>query len=334
MATIEQLRKTANALREIEELRLYRKMDFYVPYPKQEKFHNAGVLWRERLLRAGNQLGKTLSGSMEVAYHLTSEYPDWWLGRRWDRPTKWWVASKTGLSTRDTVQKYLCGEAGVESLKGTGSIPRKSVNWKDGVTLARGVADLYDTVQVKHKTGGLSILRFKSYDQGREKWQGETLDGIWFDEEPDLDIYLEGLTRITATKGLVFMTFTPLKGKSDVVLRYLTEPSADRGAGVMTICRAPHFSPEEKAKTIAGYAAYQREARARGEPVLGEGRVFLHTEESLSAPAVVPRPEHWFYLWGIDFGINHPFAAVLIGWDKDTDVVHIIHTIRMRDARP
>ena len=48
---------------------------------------------------------------------------------------------------------------------------------------------------VKHSSGGNSTLGFKSYDQGRTKWQGETLDFVWFDEEPPQ------LTRTNATGG-------------------------------------------------------------------------------------------------------------------------------------
>ena len=46
---------------------------------------------------------------------------------------------------------------------------------------------------------------------------------MWFDEEPPLDIYTEGLTRTNATGGLVFLTFTPLKGMSDVVRMFLSD---------------------------------------------------------------------------------------------------------------
>jgi phage terminase large subunit-like protein len=66
-------------------------------------------------------------------------------------------------------------------------------------------------------------LGFKSYDQGREKWQGETLDVVWFDEEPPMDIYMEGLTRTNATGGMVYLTFTPLLGMSDVVHMFITD---------------------------------------------------------------------------------------------------------------
>jgi terminase large subunit-like protein len=46
----------------------------YRPYPKQAAFHAAGALHRERLLMAGNQLGKTFCGAAEAAMHLTGRY--------------------------------------------------------------------------------------------------------------------------------------------------------------------------------------------------------------------------------------------------------------------
>ena len=63
------------------------------------------------------------------------------------------------------------------------------------------IANAIDTVTVAHITGGASTLLFKAYEQGRAKWQGDTLNGVWFDEEPPLDIYVEGLTRTNATKA-------------------------------------------------------------------------------------------------------------------------------------
>jgi phage terminase large subunit-like protein len=62
-----------------------------------------------------------------------------------------------------------------------------------------------------HHLGRVSDVRptldFKSYDQGRTKWQGKTLDFVWFDEEPRQDIYFQGLTRTNATDGMAYLTF-------------------------------------------------------------------------------------------------------------------------------
>lgn len=197
-----------------------RRLTEYRPYAKQREFHAAGAEHRERLLMAGNQLGKTYCGAAEVSMHLTGVYPAWWAGKRWDRPTRWWAGSKTGEVTRDGVQRLLMGEPKDESQWGTGMIPGDALSeWSRRM----GVADALDNVTVKHATGGISTLGFKSYDQGRQKWQGETLDGVWFDEEPPMDIYMEGLTRTNATGGIAMITFTPLLGMSDVVAMFLGE---------------------------------------------------------------------------------------------------------------
>jgi phage terminase large subunit-like protein len=192
----------------------------YRPYSKQLEFHNAGAIHRERLFMAGNQLGKTLAGSMELACHLTGKYPDWWPGRRFETPTRWWAAGETRVSTRDSVQKLLIGPPELEEEWGTGSIPGEDLL---DITRGVGVPNGLDSVTVKHISGTPSTLLFKAYEQGRAKWQADTLHGVWFDEEPPQDIYTEGLTRTNATDGIVFLTFTPLKGMSDVVQMFLSD---------------------------------------------------------------------------------------------------------------
>lgn len=197
-----------------------RRLTEYTPYAKQLEFHDAGATHRERLLMAGNQLGKTYCGAAEAAIHLTGRYPEWWEGRRWDRPVRAWAGSKTGEVTRDGVQRLLVGEPKNESQFGTGLIPGDDLlDW----SRRQGVPDALDSVLVKHASGGTSTLGFKSYDQGREKWQGETLDFVWLDEEPPLDVYMEALTRTNATGGMVYLTFTPLLGMSDVVSMFLND---------------------------------------------------------------------------------------------------------------
>jgi len=196
------------------------QLSVYKPYPKQREFHADGIDNRERLFMAGNQLGKTLAGGMEVAMHLTGRYPAWWDGYRFNEPVKWWAAGVTGESTRDNPQRILVGPPAQESNWGTGAIPGDAIIKCDR---ARGVPNLLDTVVVKHVAGGESILGFKAYEKGREKWQGETLHGVWFDEEPPLEIYTEGLTRTNAKMGISLVTFTPLLGMSEVVRMFLTD---------------------------------------------------------------------------------------------------------------
>jgi phage terminase large subunit-like protein len=206
---------------------------------------------------AGNQLGKTLAGGFEVAMHATGRYPDWWKGRRFDRPTVGWCCGVTGEVVRDTVQKVLVGRP---SQIGTGAIPKEALG---ELVTARGIADLLDVIKVRHESGGTSLITLKSYLSGREKFQDETLDWIWFDEEPAADIYTEGLTRTNVGNGPVWMTFTPLQGVSEVVRRFLHERSPDRQVINMTIDDARHFSDEKKKRIIASYPEHEKEARVK-----------------------------------------------------------------------
>lgn len=328
----EELLAIAEGLEAAVYRRTYQQFFQFVPYPKQRQFLDSGATIAERLLIAGNQNGKTHVGAFEVACHLTGIYPGWWRGRRFGKPTRGWIAGETSLVVRDVQQKKLCGEPGVEAAFGTGMIPKDL--FADKPSLARGITDAYDTIQVRHVSGGVSVARFKSYEQGRTKFQGETLDWLWFDEEPPLDIYSEGLTRTAATKGMTFITFTPLKGRSDVVIRFLDEVSQYRAVITMTIDDAMHITPEERRRLIESWPAHEREARAKGVPTLGSGRIFMAPEESILEQAITAVPQHWAKIWGIDIGIGHPFGAVLVLWDRDADIVHVHHTVRMADALP
>lgn len=299
----------------------------YRPYPKQLDFHAQGLDYRERLLMAGNQLGKTVAAGFETAMHLTGLYPDNWPGRRWNRPTIGWAAGVTGESTRDNPQRILLGRTGQ---MGTGAIPKDCII---DTSASRGLADATDTVQVRHVSGGMSTLQFKAYEKGREKWQGETLDFVWFDEEPPEDIYTEGLTRTNATAGVTFITFTPLLGITGVVKRFIIDKSPGTAFTQMTIDDVTHYSDEQRAAIIASYKPYERDARIRGIPQLGSGRVFPVNQDDLVIDAFAI-PEHWPQLGGIDFGWDHPSAAVRLAWDRDSDVLYVMASHRAREQTP
>lgn len=303
------------------------KLSRYRPYHKQIEFHNAGATKRERLFRAGNQLGKTWSSAYETAFHLTGMYPQWWQGKRWSRGVTGWALGESMESTRDTMQRLIMGRPGEW---GTGTIPQDRII---DVKRAQGIADSIDCVYVRHICGGVSRVYFKSYEKGRSKLQGETLDFAALDEEPPQDIYTEVLTRTNATKGIVWITFTPLLGMSEVVRRFLQEHSPDRADINMTIDDVGHYSQEDKDRIIASYPAHEREARAKGIPILGSGRVFP-IAESVITVTPFKIPDHWPVICGIDFGIDHPSAGAWLAWDRDADVTYVYDTYRISNETP
>ena len=328
-------RRLHELLADLDRRRRENALAGYKPHPKQLEFHRSGAPLhvRERLLRAGNQLGKTLASGFEHAMHLTGRYPDWWPGAVFDEPVIGWAASETGQSTRDTVQRIMLGQVGAW---GTGAIPADAI--QEIKRAQHGVSDQVETVLVRHGGGGdvqagTSRLTIKTYDQGRARWQGETLDFVWFDEEPPEDIYFEGLTRTNARHGIVTLTFTPLRGMSNVVRRFLQEKPAQSVETVMTIGDALHYTPEQRAAIIASYPAHEREARVNGVPTMGSGRVFPLPEEQIAEPSVTLAP-HWARICGMDFGWDHPTAAVWLAWDRDADVVHVYDAYRVKEATP
>ena len=48
------------------------RLAYYKPYQKQLEFHSAGATHRERLLMAGNQIGKTMAGSRDARHRAIS----------------------------------------------------------------------------------------------------------------------------------------------------------------------------------------------------------------------------------------------------------------------
>ncbi len=323
----------------LAEHRTYNKLDFFVPYPVQQEFFTLGATKHERMLFAGNQLGKSYAGAAETAIHLTGLYPASWEGRRWDRQVKAWAAGVTNDSNRGIGQTLLCGEPGINELFGTGLIPKHL--FVEQPTMARGAsADTYDMVRVRHASGGVSTLQFKSYEQGRKKFQGSTLDFVWWDEEPPMDVYVEGNARWSATGGMSFMTFTPLEGMSEVVCRFLMPDASEdpdlvamRGHITMGLKDALHMTEEKQRALLAKYPRHEWDARMNGVPLLGSGRVFVFDERAIEFQRS-DVPIEWAKLGGIDFGISHPFAYVLIGWDRELDIVYVLRTYRASDATP
>lgn len=191
-------------------------------YAKHMDFFAAGAKYRERCMLAANRVGKTWGiGGYETALHLTGLYPEWWQGRRFAYPISAWAAGDTTQTTRDIVQYALTGVGGEGSdgELGTGLVPGDLIIGQP--TAARGIAGAFDTMRVRHASGGMSVLGFKSYDQGRKKFQGTAKHVVWLDEEPPMDVYTECLTRTMTVDGLMLSTFTPLEGVTEVTMMFL-----------------------------------------------------------------------------------------------------------------
>jgi phage terminase large subunit-like protein len=291
-------------------------------YPKHLAFFEAGGKYRQRCIIAANRIGKTEGiGGYETALHLTGLYPDWWRGRRFGYGIKAWAAGRTGQTTRDTVQEVLLGPPGH---MGEGMIPQDYI--LETKKKAGGVPDAIESVLVRHVSGTESRLVFKSYDQGRPAFEGTAQDLVWFDEECDDDVYGEAVVRTMTTDGLVMLTFTPLRGLTDVVLRFMPDGAfPDRDTGLFVISAtwddAPHLGPREKQEILDATQPFLRDARSKGIPHLGAGSIYPVDVESLIVQPFEIGP-YWPRAYAVDVGWERT-AAIWGALDRDSDVLYL-----------
>ena len=322
----------------------YRRIDFYTPNYKQEEFHNLTAT--ERMIRAGNQLGKTQCAAAQMAMDSLRLYPGWYKGRMFLEPPKierpydfiGWYGCTTSSKTRDGAQVKLLGDIRQEGGLGTGSIPLDNIVGRP--TMARGIADFVDTITLSREGGGSAILRGKTFDQTREAWQGEPVDLAWGDEDPgDFEIYGECQARLTTTRGAIIWSMTPMLGLTPV-RRHFKEKKPGTAEVLMTIYDAAvskrgHIPDEEIAAIIARYGN-KAQTRAFGGDMQGQGAVFETPAEGIRHTLRISDvPPYWPWLWGFDFRHSgqesggHPFAAVLACWDRENDVIYIMDAFRM-----
>lgn len=320
-----------------DELLRYDRLSVYSPYPKQREFHAVGAAYRERLLSAGNQSGKTLCASREAAMHATGRYPDWWAGYRFDRPTIGIVSGQSWQLVRDNVQRLLLGTTDGKNKAelGTGSIPRESLVINS--LISAPVQGAVSQFRVLHESGGISTVHVVPYLAGRVAIQSYTADWCWCDEEPPESFYLEALTRTNVAMGPVFITFTPLLGMSAVVLRFF-EPdpmdagTRDRALVQMALEDALHYTPEQRIKIEASYPVHERDARCRGIPKLGAGAIYPILREAIEVEPFT-LPAHWPRVYGMDVGWNRT-AVVWGAIDRETDTLYLYHEYYVGQEKP
>ena len=318
------IQRAIKIAKELEFRQKTNQMNSYKPYDYQKKFH--GSLASQRLLMAGNRVGKSFSGAMEMAYHCTGLYPKWWTGKRFNRPVRCWVGGVSNETTRDVCQRELTGQPDDPSAKGMGSIPLKLI----GETVRKpGVPNAFNSVVIKHTSGGYSRIGFKAYEMGKEKWMGESLDVIWLDEEPPQSIYSQALTRTADKGGIVYMTFTPEQGMTETVAQFVNNLKTGQELIQATWDDAPHMTKEIRDQILSALPPHERKMREMGIPQLGSGLVFPIAEDDIVCEHF-EIPDYFPRICAIDFGWDHPTACVWVAWDRDSDIVYVYDSYAMR----
>ena len=283
-------------------------------YNTGEKIHKKQLLFHQsekknRWVFGGNRSGKTECGAVEVLYFARGCHPF----REIKGATSGWVVSLSTQVQRDVAQNKILHYLNPDWIEDIVMLSGRKDNYANGII---------DYILIKNVFGTLSKIGFKSCDQGREKFQGTSLDYVWFDEEPPYDIYSECRMRVLDKDGDIFATMTPLKGMTfvydEIYLNKYNDPNI--WYEFMQWDDNPFIS--ESAKNAMKQSLSEQELKSRqfGEFLDVGGRVYPEFDENVNVIEPFQIPYEWQDKLSIDPGLKNPLSCHWYAVDYDGNV--------------
>ncbi|MDE7394999.1 MAG: terminase family protein [Clostridiales bacterium] len=275
-------------------------------HEKQVAFHKC--LKRNRWVFGGNRTGKTECGAAETAYLLRGNHPY----RKVRGAVTGWAVSVSYGAGREVAQKKLLSYLNPDWIAQIGMI--KGAKSSEG-----GIVDF---IAVKNVFGTVSTVYFKSCEAGREKFQGSSLDFVWFDEEPPEDIYEECRMRVFDRKGELYGTMTPLKGMTYIYDKIYLNASSDPEVWCefMEWADNPYLDKGEIERLSAALDKQTLATRRFGAFADTCDRVYPEFDENVHVIPPFSVPPEWQDTLSIDPGLNNPLSCHWYATDYDGNV--------------
>lgn len=256
-----------------------------------------------RCLFWGNRTGKTEWGGQEGVRYATGNHPE----KDIIVPNEGWVVSPSFDLQLESVQKKL------QTYLGSNDI--EHIDYLHG--------GIWKAVRLKNG----SLITFKSYEQGREKFQSAGKRWIWFDEEPPSDIYEECVVRQEAGIPLdIWITMTPVNGMTWIY----DEIYMDTGNPLYFTSQADwndNIWLGEEQKNIMRQTLAKRgeriEVREKGRFMARVGLICNWWRREKHLREYSEFPSDWSYYEVFDGGWSDPATWLLIGIDGQGDL-HIV----------
>lgn len=281
-------------------------------HAKQMEFHRCKK--RNRWVFGGNRTGKTECGAVEVVWMARGIHPF----RKNRARTDGWVVSLSTRVQKDVAQKKVLAYLDPRWIEGIVMQSGSSTSPENGVI---------ERILVKNVSGEVSTIGFKSVEEGRDKFQGASLDYVWFDEEPPEDIYTECVMRVLDKEGDIFCTMTPLLGKTFVYDKIYLNKSNDDEVFYTFFEWAdnPFLSKAEIKRLESVMSEDELEARRFGRFVTNDGRlVYPEFDENINVVDPFEVPLAWQDTISIDPGLNNPLSAHWYAVDPLTSNIYVV----------
>lgn len=278
-----------------------------IVHEKQLLFHKCKK--RNRWVFGGNRSGKTECGAVECIWLARGIHPF----RKNKKCVNGWVVSVSRQVQREVAQSKILHYLNPDWIVDVCMMEGKKEGYENGII---------DYIVIKNLSGLNSKIYFKSADQGREKFQGASLDFVWFDEEPPEDIYYECLMRVFDKKGDIFGTMTPLKGLTWVYNEiYLNDKNnPEVWCENMTWEDNPFLDKSEIELLTSTLSESELESRKYGRFMSSGGLVYSEFDENIHVIEPFDVPLSWQDNISIDPGLNNPLSAHWYAVDYDGNV--------------
>ena len=286
------------------------KIDEYnsgaIIHEKQVIFHKNKS--KNRWVFGGNRSGKTECGAVETVWYARGIHP-----YKDNKPRDGWVVSLSQQVQRDVAQNKILTYLKKEWIADIVMISGRKGSASSGII---------DTIYVYNVFGSISKIGFKSCDQGREKFQGTSLDYVWFDEEPPEDIYIECKMRVIDKCGEVFGTMTPLKGLTWIYNTIYLNENNDSSVWYefMDWNDNPYLSKNEIDRLSETLSQEELQARKYGRFTSGTGMVYNEFDENYNVIEPFDVPIDWYDKISIDPGLHNPLSCHWYACDYDGNI--------------
>ena len=294
----------------IKKYRGKNRLLYYAAHEKQKAFHACPK--KNRWVFGGNRSGKTECGAVEAVYMARGNHPY----RENKENVSGWVVSLSNQVQRDVAQGKILDYLNPDWIADIAMLSGKASNPRGGVI---------DYITVKNVFGGISRIGFKSCEAGRDKFQGASLDFVWFDEEPPKDIYEECRMRVLDKRGDIFGTMTPLLGFTFIYHKIYLNEDADPDIWhiAMEWADNPHLDTGEVDKVSKTMSESELTSRRYGKFAAGKGLVYYEFDEAVHVVEPFSIPSDWYDTMSIDPGLNNPLSCHWYAVSPD-GVVYVI----------
>ncbi len=275
-------------------------------HKKQMMFHKCSK--KNRWVFGGNRTGKTECGAVETVWLARGIHP-----YKENKTTSGWVVSLSKQVQRDVAQAKI--------------LHYLRPDWIEKIVVNSGSQDspessIIDFILVKNVFGEVSKIGFRSCDQGREKFQGASLDYVWFDEEPPFEIYQECRMRVLDKCGILFGTMTPLKGLTWVYNQIYLNENNDNDVWYeqMEWADNPFLNEDEIKNLSSSLSQEELESRRYGKFMQNGGLVYPEFDPNIHVIEPFDVPLDWQDNIAIDPGLKNPLSAHWYAVDFDGNV--------------